>query len=192
MQIRAIRVSELRTSPRRPALRWWDVALRWVAGVLAVAALGQTALHLVPPRLATSERTLSIARKHLVQAKELSDFDFLAADPVWRGKPLKTLLEHVELAHYNRELINWKLEDAAYRQFVLSAEIEPEADGGLDWRRPLWENFYPRIRKEQSPDEAAETVVRFLRERVTIAPGQGWPATVRESWERQITDEQGV
>ena len=74
---------------------------------------------------------------------------------------------------------------------MLAAEIEPEADGGLDWRRPLWENFYPRIRKEQSPDEAAETVVRFLRERVTIAPGQGWPATVRESWERQITDERG-
>ena len=102
----------VRTSSRRLDLRWRDVALRWLAGVLAVAALGQTALHLVPPRLATSERTLSIARKHLVQAKELGDFEFLAANPVWRGKPLKTLLEHAELAHYNRELINWKLEDA--------------------------------------------------------------------------------
>ena len=95
-------------------------ALRWLAAILATAALAQTALHLVPPRLATTERTLSIARKHLVQAKELSDFDFLAANPVWRGKPLKTLLEHVELAHYNRELINWKLDEQVYREFVLS------------------------------------------------------------------------
>ena len=91
----------------------------------ATAALAQTALHLVPPRLATSERTLSIARKHLVQAKELSDFEFLAANPVWRDKPLKTLLEHVELARYNRELINWKLDDQVYREFVLSPLIDP-------------------------------------------------------------------
>ncbi len=39
----------------------------------------------------------------------------------------------------------------------------------LDWRRPLWEFFYPRIRKENSPEEAAEIVVRNLRERVTIS-----------------------
>jgi hypothetical protein len=97
----------------------------------------------------------------------------------------------VELAHYNRELINWSLDDAVYRQFVLWAEIEPAADGALDWRRPLWENFYPRIRKEQSPEAAAEIVVRFLRERVTIAGVTGLPATAAEIWQRQITDERG-
>jgi predicted esterase len=174
-----------------PALRWWDIALRCLAAVLAAAAMAQTALHLVPPHLRTTDRTLSIAREHLVQPKELSDFDCLAPNPVWRGKPLKTLLEHVELAHYNRELINWSLDDAVYRQFVLWAEIEPAADGALDWRRPLWENFYPRIRKEQSPEAAAEIVVRFLRERVTIAGVTGLPATAAEIWQRQITDERG-
>ncbi len=150
-------------------LRWWEIGLRWVAGALATAAVAVTALHVVPPRLAVSQRTLSIARKHLVEAKELSEFDYLAAKPIWRGKPLKTLLEHVELAHYNRELINWKLDERVYREFVLSPEIDPEADGGLNWRRPLWENFYPRIRREQDPEAAAEIVVRFLRERVTVA-----------------------
>lgn len=48
---------------------------------------------------------------------------------------------------YNRELIRWKLEDAAYQQFVLSAETDPAADGGRDSSPPLWENLYPRIRK---------------------------------------------
>jgi hypothetical protein len=163
----------------------------WIAAVLATAALAQTALHVVPPRLPTSGRTLTIAQKHLVQAKERPDFEVLAANSAWRGKPLKTLLEHVELAHYNRELINWKLDEQVYCQYVLTAQIDPEADGELDWRRPLWENFYPRIRREQDPAAAAETVVRFLRERVTIVQGSNLPSTVAEIWQRQITNARG-
>jgi dienelactone hydrolase len=169
----------------------WEIGLRWFAAILAAAALAQTALHLVPPRLPISERTLGIARKHLVAPKERSDFEFLASKPFWPGKRLKLLLEHVELANYNRELINWKLDEQMYWQFILSPEIDPAADGDLNWRRPLWENFYPRIRKEQSPEAAAEIVVRFLRERVTIAEGNGLPAAVAEIWRRQITNERG-
>lgn len=68
---------------------------------------------------------------------------------------------------------------------------DPAADGNLDWRRPLWENFYPRIRREQSPEAAAEIVVRFLRERVTIAQGNSFRTAVREIWQRQIANERG-
>ena len=174
-----------------PALLWWEIGLRWLAAGLAIAALAQTALHLVPPRLPIGERTLAIARKHLVAPKERSDFELLAAKPCWSGKRLKTLLEHVELANYNRELINWKLDEQMYQQFVLSPEIDAVADGDLNWRRPLWENFYPRIRKEQGPEAAAEIVVRFLRERVTIAEGNELPAVVAEIWQRQVTNERG-
>jgi hypothetical protein len=138
-----------------------------------------------------SDFTLGIARRHLVQAKEVNDLEFLAAQPVWGGKPLRTLLEHLELAHYNRELINWKLDDHTYREFVLSPQIDAAADGALDWRRPLWENFYPRIRREQDPTAAAEIVVRFLRERVTIARGAELPTSVAEVWQRQLTSERG-
>jgi transglutaminase-like putative cysteine protease len=74
---------------------------------------------------------------------------------------------------------------------VLSAQIDPEADGELDWRRPLWENLYPRNRREQDPAAAAETVVRFLRERVSITQGSGLPTTVAEIWQRQIADARG-
>jgi hypothetical protein len=165
--------------------------LRWLAAVLATAALGLAVLHLVPPRMAVSDFTLSIARKHLVQAKEMSDFGYLAAQPVWRGKPLRTLLEHIELAHYNRELINWKLDEQVYRDYVLSPQIAPASDGGLNCRRALWENFYPRIRREQDPAAAAEIVVRFLRERVTITQGDDLPGVVAEVWQRQVTNEKG-
>jgi len=55
----------------------------------------------------------------------------------------------------------------------------------------LWENFYPRIRREQSPEATAETVVRFLRERVTIVQETDFPTTVAEIWQRQIANERG-
>ncbi len=181
----------LRMSSSGHRLRGWEIALRWMAGTLALAAAGQTALHLVPPRLCVDERTLSLARKHLVTPKERQDFEVLAEKALWRGKRLKILLEHVELANYNRELVNWKLDDQVYREFVLSPEIDPALDGGLDWRRPLWENFYPRIRKEGSTGAAAEIVARFLRERVTIAEGEGFPTAIKEAWQRQITNARG-
>jgi hypothetical protein len=174
-----------------PVLAWWDIGLRWLAAILATVALAQTMVHLVAPRLAVSNCTLSIARKHLVQAKRRNDFDFLATDPVWRGMPLMTLLSHLELAEYTRELVNWKLDDQIYRDFVLSPGIDPAADGDLNWRRELWENFYPRIRREQDPEAAAEIVVRFLRERVTVSQGSRLPSVVTDIWQRQITNERG-
>lgn len=184
-----------------PAPVRWEIALRVAAAILAMSAVAVTALHVVLPRLNATDWTLGLARKHLVQATEASDFEFLRAQPVWRGKPLKTLLEHVELAHYNRDLIGWKLDEPVYRDFVLSPQIGPAADGELNWRRTLWESFYPRIRKEQDPQAAAEIVVRFLRERVTIfgesgkqkaeSTNQGSSASIAEIWRRQVADECG-
>ena len=168
-----------------------ETALRWIAAILAMAALAQSALHLSPPYLSVSERSVKLAHKHLVQQKEINDFDFLCASPVWRDKRLKVLLTHVELANYSRELVNWKLDDQIYRAFVLSSEIDSEFDGDLNWRRELWENFYPRIRKAETSEIAAEIVVRFLRERVTVVEGESSTVTIKDIWRRQITDQYG-
>jgi acetyl esterase/lipase len=173
-----------------------EKALRWVAGILAVWALVVTAIHLVPPHLLVNDQTLSIARKHLIEPKQSNDFEFLAAQPIWHGQKLKTLLDHVELAGYNRELINWQLDGKIYRDFVLSPVVEPstvnrQSSNAMNWRRPLWEEFYPRIRHESSPDDAARIVVRHLRERVTIADIPDPPHDIPTIWLRQITDEAG-
>jgi hypothetical protein len=101
------------------------IALRWLAGIIAVVALGLTALHLITPQRVVSERTLALARKFIVPPKEKADFEFLAAKPIWSGQPLKHLLQHAHLANYNRTLVNWKLDDQLYREFVLSLEIDP-------------------------------------------------------------------
>jgi predicted esterase len=176
---------------QEPALLRGQCLLRWVAAILALAALVQTALHLVPPRLAASGLSLEIARRYLVQPKEKDNLDFLASDPVWRDRKLSVLLDHVELASYNRALVAWRLDERIYRCFVLSPLIDPAFDGTLEWRRPLWESFYPRIRKEPTPEAAAEIAAQYLRERVTIAKGGAFPATIKQIWERQITDERG-
>ncbi|MGA2178771.1 MAG: transglutaminase domain-containing protein [Verrucomicrobiota bacterium] len=62
----------------------------------------------------------------------------------------------------------------------------------MNWRQPLWEEFYPRIRHESSPEDAARIVVRHLRERVTIAALPDLPQDVPEIWLKRITDEAGL
>jgi predicted esterase/LysM repeat protein len=194
-------------------LKRHEIVLRWVAVILATLALAVTAIHLVPPQFQVSDTTEAIARKFLLQPKEQADFEYLASQPIWQGQKLKTLLTHVELAGYNRELINWQLDEKNYSDYVLSPIIElstlpPLPTSGetsniqhstfnaqpstcLDWRRPLWEEFYPRIRHENSPEDAARIVVRHLRERVTISDLPNLPHDVPAIWLRQITDETG-
>jgi pimeloyl-ACP methyl ester carboxylesterase len=171
-----------------PPLTKFEIGLRMTAAILATLAVADSALHLVPPQMEVSERTLSIARRFLLAPKWHRDFETLAALPIWQGQKLNTLLEHVNLANYTvNELVNWKVEDALYREFVLS----PVIVGGeheLNWRRELWENFYPRVRHENTTSDAAAIVVRFLRQRVTIAPGYRKQPGVESMWYGHIVN----
>jgi hypothetical protein len=187
----AARVLPRARTPAATPLNLYEIALGWVAAILATWALTETAFHLVPPHCLVGERTLSIARRILVPPKERADFETLVCQPIWEGRKLETLLTHVELANYNRQLINWKLDDKIYQEFVLSPVITGEAHEQLDWRRPLWEEFYPRIRHESSPEDAAKIIVGHLRERVTIATIPDAPRDVPAIWLRQLTDQTG-
>jgi hypothetical protein len=144
--------------------------LRWIACLLALLAIGDTTLYLLIPQFPINETTLHLAQRYLVPSNQQNDFIYLSSNPSWQGKPLKTPLENVELADYNRALVNWKVEDQIFREFVLSPTIDSKPDVKFNWRRPLWENFYPRIRHETDPSSAAQIIVRFLRERVAIVP----------------------
>jgi predicted esterase len=176
---------------KRIKLSRGETVLRQLAVLLVICALAETAIHFVPPHFSVSNKTLSIARKFLVEPKERADFEYLDAQPIWHDEKLKALLEHVELAGYNRELINWQVDEKHYQDYVLSPAITGKSRERLNWRRPLWEEFYPRIRRESSPEDAAKIVVRHLRERVTIAPLFNPPHDVPAIWLKQITDEAG-
>jgi len=172
-------------------LKRHEIVLRWLAAFLAVWALAETAIHLVTPHFLINDKTLSIARRFLVPPRECADFEYLATQSIWLGRELQVLLTHVELANYNRELINWEVDEKHYRDYVLSPVITGGPDEKFNWRRPLWEELYPRIRHESSEEDAARIVVRHLRSRVTVTTTPGLSRDIPTIWLRQITDETG-
>jgi dienelactone hydrolase len=178
-------------SPEQPKLSRGEIAFRCVTVLLAAWALAETAIHVATPYFPIRSTTLSIARRFLVQPKQRANFEYLTAQPIWHGQRLETLLDHVELAGYNRQSVNWQLDDKLYRDFVLAPVITGNDGEQLNWRRPLWKEFYPLIRHESSLEDAASTVVRHLRERVTIATVPNVPREVPAICFRQITDEAG-
>ncbi len=129
-----------------------------------------------------------MARRSFVPPKWTEDFETLAKQPIWSGQSVKALLENVELSHYTvYELINWKVDPDKYRDYVLNPVIAEEKTE-LNWRRELWDNFYRRVRHENLPEDAAEIVVRFLRERVTIAPGYPKQPGAESIWSGHIAN----
>jgi dienelactone hydrolase len=169
----------------------WSKIIVGVAWALGLAAIAETAFHLGLPHLRVSEARLKLTRRWLIEPKLTNDFDWLAQQPIWKGQPIRALLDNVELADYNRKVINWKIDDNLYQQFVLSPVAETSPSTELNWRRPLWESFYPRIRHETDPESAAQIVVRFLRERVTVVPWKMEYSGVEEIWKAELTDVTG-
>jgi len=91
------------------------------------------------------------------------------------------LLEHAELTNYRGRFLYGDLDDDFWRRYVMSPLIAGDSTR-IDWRRPLWESFYPRVRKEDSPMDAAIIVCRFLRERVSIVSDFQETQGVHASW----------
>jgi hypothetical protein len=168
-----------------------ELMLRSAALVLGWCAALLTATHLILPRMAVSDFTLSLADDFLVQAEWRKDFDFVVGNSVSRAKRLGAFLDHASLASLQRHHFYQDLEESVYQQFVLSPVVDRLPLSELDWRRTLWENFYPRVRRENDPALAAQVVVRYLRERVGIDPSYSYRVGVETIWTQQMTDEIG-
>jgi hypothetical protein len=150
-----------------------------------------TAIHLVLPRMAVSDLTLSLADTFLVPAEWGKDFAFVAQTSACQGKRLGALLDHASLAHLQHHHFYQNLDQSVYEQFVLSPVIDALPLSELDWRRTLWERFFPRVRHDRDPALAAQIVVRCLRERVGIDPSYCYRVGVETIWTQQMTDEAG-
>jgi len=172
-------------------LRRHEAAFRWFAVLLATWALAETAIHLLIPCFPINDQTLAVARRFLIRPNQSADFEFLAAQPAWRGLKLRVLLTQVQLAGYNRKLVNWRLDDKDYQDYVLSPVITGKSGEEFNWRRSLWEEFYPRIRRENSPEDAARIIVRHLRERITVVSAPDLSRSVPTIWLKQVTDKAG-
>jgi hypothetical protein len=120
-----------------------------------------------------------------------NDFDYLLQHSIVAGRPLAPLLTHLELANLQRHQFYPNLDDRAFQAYVLSPEIARLPLEEANWRRALWEHFYPRTRRETDPIEGAKIVVRSLRERVGIDPSYRYRVGVETIWTQQMTDEIG-
>ncbi len=141
--------------------------------VLCLAsAVVMTFLHTFLPTFSTNQATLSIARRVLVGKDWRKDFDILAMDSSWRTRPLGHLLAYAELVNYTAfNLVNWKVSEQEYHDYVRSPVIDDTVPVETDWREIFWEYFYPKIRKENSPSAAAAILIRYLRESVLVSAG---------------------
>ncbi|HTY87529.1 MAG TPA: hypothetical protein VMB80_08700 [Candidatus Acidoferrum sp.] len=168
-----------------------SMILKILAVTSATVACGVTALHLFLPRVPANEDVVDIARNYLIEARLRNDFDYLIQHSFSPGRPLAPWLMHLELADLQRHQFYPNLDDATFREYVLSPETAVLPLPEVNWRRTLWENFCPRIRHETDPIEAAQIVVRFLRERVGIDPSYDYRVGVETIWTEQMTDDAG-
>jgi len=150
----------------------------------------QCVFYAVIPSLSINARSLAMTRRYFVKDNEKRDFDHLSADLGWQGKRIETLLEQVKLANYTRSIVAWELPEDVYWQFVLSPRISQHAQENWQWRRLLWEQFYPFIRKEKSTTDAALIVVSQLRGMVSIKQ-VSFPLAISQSLRKEVTNESG-
>lgn len=162
-----------------------------IAWMLAGLAAVLSAVNLGLPRMAVTDETLRLASRWLVWDRIRDDFEHLRGLGGWEQAAVGDLIEHADLANYRDPFLYDSIDPEIWRRFVVSPRIGDSSLPDVDWRRPLWENFYPRVRKETDPAAAAKIVVRFLRERVGIRAGADGGAGIRAAWEDQMTDETG-
>lgn len=160
------------------------------AGFVA-CALAQSAIQIGLPLLNASESVIGAAKKIVVRPEHRSDFSYLAAALNWAGRPTRQLVEHVELSNLRRNSLYPDLDEKMFRQYVLSPTVGESGRLEWGWRRQLWEAFYPRVRRQNDPMEAADIVVRFLRERVTVDPQLRQAPGVETAWRSGRTDDPG-
>ncbi len=165
--------------------------LHWIAAGAALVALVETFVHLLLPLLPATTTNVRFASRFIISEECLPYFERLAKEDFSQGQKLKTLLTHAELAHYNSfRLVNWKVDPQIFEGYVLSPRIDGD-EKEIGWRRPLWETLYLRIRKENLPSDAAEIVVRYLRECITVLPGNAEVHGVESIWQQKVTDIRG-
>ena len=185
------RFSFLKSDAAKKKATWSSLILESLAVVTATVALGLTAIHLGLPQMPVNDTTVSLAEMFLVQPRLEGDFEYLISNSAYHDKRLGAILAHVELADLQRKQFYPDLDEPTFRQFILSPDVDDLPLNEIDWRRNLWENFYPRVRHESDPVAAAQIVVQFLRGRVGIDPGYHYRVGVETIWTQQMTDEAG-
>lgn len=165
--------------------------LRLAAVFITAGAVLASAVHLLLPQLPVSGFTSAVAREFLLPRERHADFEFIVRQSQGRGKRLGAILDHIQLAYLQRKQFSAECEASVFQEFILSPQIDETPVAEIDWRRPLWEFFYPRVRRVADGAGAAAIVVRHLRERVGISPAFAYRLGVEAIWTQGMTDAVG-
>lgn len=122
----------------------------------------------------------SLACITLPPGRQREDLEFLMHSTPDGPVLLRDLRDHVILSHYRGPFLYASLPEEIWHQHVVSPWIRSGLNPG--WRRPLWRFFYPRVRKADSPGEAAQILVNVLRERVIPNPAAPVSPDLNTSW----------
>jgi dienelactone hydrolase len=136
-------------------------------------------------------KSLSLAKKFLVDPKSYDDFDALAAAPCWKGQKIGTLLDHLSFSELQKRQFYTELETSVYRKYLLSPIIAKTQTAEVNWRQELWRFFYPRIREDPDPQSAALSVATALREQIWFDPGFDSRSGVDGLWARKFANQDG-
>jgi hypothetical protein len=163
--------------------------VRWRTGSLLLIALLAYGVHLCALFSRTSTVGLAISRAFLVRATWREEFDYLLQLAQCGNQRIGTLITHAELAHYNSyELANWSVPKDIYITYVLSPEIDSGPVNDMDWRRMLWEFFYPRLNTENSIFVAATKLAEIMRSRISIVKTPNVQSLVT-IWQKQVANQ---
>ncbi len=158
----------------------------WCAAGLATAV---SVVHLSAPALNARLVSPDLVARLLPSPGARDDFREIAARADFASTRFGNLLEHAELANYRGPfLYGGALDREIWSRYIVSPLIGESEPRAIDWRRPLWEHFYPRVRQETDPGEAARIVVRHLRARVGIHPGEADTDSLGSAWERGLAN----
>ena len=157
-----------------------------VAVLLACSSVSITSAWVILSRLTTDHEHEAFMKNFFIEPYCRDDFDWLTG----RFPFTRCALDNVRLANYNRTLVGWNVADNIYQEFVLNPQVSTEKEQ-FNWRRPLWEYFYPRVRHMTNPVDAAQIVVRSLRARVTIVDNPLNYPGIESIWLRGSTDAVG-
>lgn len=119
---------------------------------------------------------------HSLNAKRSAQLSGLMDKWMLPQTDAKTFTEYSSLSDYTRKLVNWKLDERIYTEYVLNPRIVTDSQPVFTWRQPLWKYFYPLIRKAATPSDAANILVNYLRLEVEVRALDPTKRNVQEIW----------
>ncbi len=117
--------------------------------------------------------------KELVNAIQLADED-KREDLIWLIQRIPhldrltitadILLEHLQYAFETKSMFRYEVPEELFKEFILTYRIGSEPV--QKWRKNLFEIFYPLVKDESSPSDAAKTINHWIKENIKKRPDE--------------------